>query len=146
MQDHTIRRWIWIAIIIQLVGYVVDVLWHGVLRPGVEPTTVGEMTHHLLTVHLPLYLGALSVLVVTGVALVRRALPGVAPVIAFCGAVVSAGAEAWHAYSHLQLDTQHAPIAGSLSALGFLVVIVAMTMSGRRRRRAGATGQERHAA
>jgi hypothetical protein len=42
----------------QLGDYAVDVAWHGLLYPGVEPTTVSEMARHLATVHLSLRLGA----------------------------------------------------------------------------------------
>src|SRR6266550_6085339 len=89
--------------------------------------------------HLPLYIGAASVLVATSRALLRqvkRSATGIALPIAFAGAVLSATAEAWHAYSHLRLDTHSAPVAGVLSVIGFLVVVIAMAVSsGRWRRR-----------
>jgi len=132
------RTWIWISLVVQFLGYLIDVVWHGLLRPGVEPTTVGEMVRHLITVHLPLYIGALSLVVSTSRALleqITRSRPGLALPIAFAGAVVSVTAEAWHAYSHLRLDTHSAPVAGTLSAIGFLVVVVAMSLSARTRRR-----------
>jgi hypothetical protein len=150
MRDQPVRTWIWVAVIVQFVGYVFDALWHGLLRPGVEPATVSEMARHLATVHLPLYLGAVSVLVVTGAALlrqIRHSRAGGALPVAFGGAVLSTAAEGWHAYSHLQLDTHHAPIAGIVSVVGFLVVVVAMSVSGARRRgRAGGATDERRAA
>ena len=59
------RSWIWAAIIVQGLGYLFDIFWHGVLNPGREPTTVAEMVRHLATVHLPLYVGALLVLATT---------------------------------------------------------------------------------
>jgi len=59
---------------------------------------------------------------------------------------ISAAAEAWHAFSHLQMDTHAAPIAGSLSFVGFLVVVVAMWLDGRRRHRANDTLDQRRAA
>ena len=148
MRDQTARTWVWVAIVVQFLGYVFDGLWHGLLRPGVEPTTVSEMTHHLLTVHLPLYIGAVAVLVTTSVTLVRkmpRAEAGTALPIAWAGSALSTSAEAWHAYSHLQLDTHHAPLAGSLSALGFFVVVVGMAVAGRTRRVDGARHQRRAA-
>jgi hypothetical protein len=150
MNDHSMRRWIWASVIVQFLGYVVDAVWHGLLNPGVEPTTVGEMARHLGTVHLPLYIGAASVLVSTSGALLRqrrRSSTGIALPIAFAGAVLSAGAEAWHAYSHLRLDTHSAPVAGTLSVLGFVVVVIGMSVSSwERRRRAARTTEQRRAA
>ncbi len=55
---------------------------------------LAEMLVHLGTVHLPLYLGVLSVLITTGWAFVERR-SGSA--IAFAGALPSTVAEAWHA-------------------------------------------------
>src|SRR6266567_2749042 len=139
MEDRSARTWIWMSLILQFFGYVFDAIWHGLLSPGVEPTTAGEMVRHLGTVHLPLYIGAASVLVSTSRALVRqarRSASGIAMTVAFAGAVLSAAAEAWHAYSHLRLDTHSAPIAGALSVIGFFVVVIAMAVSsGRWRRR-----------
>ena len=51
----------------------------------------------------------------------------------------------WDAYSHLQLDTHAAPVAGILSFAGFLVVVVAM-WSSRPGRRQAKSGRERRAA
>src|SRR5437879_130401 len=73
MEDRSARTWIWASLILQFFGYVFDAVWHGLLSPGVEPTTVGEMVRHLGTVHLPLYIGAASVLVSTSRALLRQA-------------------------------------------------------------------------
>ena len=139
------RSWIWAAIIVQGLGYLFDVFWHGVLNPGREPTTVAEMARHLATVHLPLYVGALLVLVTTAWAVARHARHGAAgraPYVALAGAALSAAAEAWHAAEHLQLDTHTAPVAGILSAVGYLIVLCAMVLSGRpgkRRRRLDVT-------
>jgi hypothetical protein len=129
------RSWIKIALIVQFLGYVFDAVWHGLIQPGVEPETFRDMTRHLLTVHAPLYVGALAVLITTGMALAQsgRARAGMA--IAFGGALVSTAAEAWHAYSHLQMDTHLGPIAGSLSFVGFLVAVVATWLDQRRRPR-----------
>ncbi len=147
MRHPSTRTWIWIALGVQLLGYVVDVVWHGLVSPGVEPATVGEMARHLGTAHLPLYVGTAGVVVATATALVRATRRGIALPIACVGAVVSAAAEAWHAASHLRLDTHSAPVAGMLSAVGFVVVVVAMSPSGwRGRRRAAATGDGRRAA
>jgi hypothetical protein len=143
-------QWIWLALALQLIGYVVDVLWHALLGPAAEPTTRSEMVRHLATVHLPLYIGAVTVLVSTLVELVRRrarAPLGMALPIAVAGAALSLGAEAWHAVSHLRLDTHAAPIAGILSGAGFLVVAIAMVIDVRRaaRKRAEAARQRRAA-
>jgi len=150
MQDVSARTWVWASVSLQFLGYVLDAVWHGLLNPGVEPTTVEEMVRHLGTVHLPLYIGAASVPVSTSRALlrqIRRSAPGIALPIAFAGAVLSAGAEAWHAYSHLRLDMHSAPVAGTLSLLGFLVVVIAMALSsGARRRRTGDTPNEQRVA
>ena len=142
MEDRSARRWIWISLILQALGYVFDALWHGLLHPGVEPTTIGDMVRHLGTVHLPLYLGAASVLVSTSRALLRqikRAGIGLALPIAVAGAVLSTAAEAWHAYAHLHLDTHSAPMAGILSVIGFLVVVITMLLSRKAQRRAATT-------
>jgi hypothetical protein len=132
-------RWIRAALLLQFTGYVVDAVWHGLLSPGVEPRTVAEMARHLATVHLPLYVGAAAVLVTTLAALAQspgREAAGLGLPVAFAGAVVSAGAEAWHAVSHLQLDTHTGPVAGTLGFVGFLVVAGATWSLGRHRRRA----------
>ena len=132
MQDRSARRRIWASLILQFLGYVLDATWHGLLNPGVEPQTTGDMARHLSTVHLPLYIGATCALVATFRALLRqvkRSATGIALPIAFAGAVLSATAEAWHAYSHLRLDTHGAPVAGTLSVIGFLVVVIAMSLS-----------------
>ena len=71
MQDVSARTWVWASVSLQFLGYVLDAVWHGLLNPGVEPTTVEEMVRHLGTVHLPLYIGAASVPVSTSRALLR---------------------------------------------------------------------------
>jgi hypothetical protein len=147
---RSLRAWIWASIVLQGLGYVWDGVWHGVLNPGVDPTTVAEMVRHLSTVHLPLYVGAASLLAATAAALLharerrmaRRALR-----VAFAGAVVSVGAELWHASSHLNLDTHSGPVAGTLSFVGFLVAAGAMAAwSWRRRGRASNARRDRRAA
>jgi hypothetical protein len=131
-------RWIWASLIIQALGYAFDALWHGVLHPGAAPTTVNEMLRHLGSVHLPLYVGALNLLVSTFMTLIRErgwSAAGLALPAAFVGALASVTAEAWHAYSHLRLDTHSGPIAGTLSFVGFAIVVIAMSVLARRRRR-----------
>jgi len=106
MRDRSVRPWVWASLILQFLGYLFDAVWHGLLSPGVEPQTMGEMARHLATVHLPLYIGAASV-----------------------------------------MDTHSAPVAGSLSFIGFLVVVIAMSLSRRgRRRRAAERPSARRAA
>ena len=133
----------------QALGYGIDAVWHGLLSPGVEPRTTDEMARHLITVHLPLYVGAASVLASTTTALVRhlrRSATGLALPIAFVGSLLSAGAEAWHAASHLRLDTRSGPVAGTLGFIGFVVVLAAMwSSSNDRRRRATEATTDRRA-
>jgi hypothetical protein len=67
------------------------------------------MAVHLLTVHLPLYVGVAPVLVTTRWAFFealaqRRA--GGACWLVMAGAVLSMVGEAWHAVMHLRLDTR----------------------------------------
>jgi len=59
--------------------------------------------------------------------------------------VFRVGAEAWHAYSHLRLDTHSAPVAGTLSVLGFVMVVIGISVSSwqQQRRAAGTTEQRR---
>jgi predicted membrane protein len=132
MEDRSARTWVWASLLLQALGYGFDAIWHGLLNPGVEPTTRSEMVRHLGTVHLPLYIGAASVLVSTSRALlrqIRRSATGIALPITVAGAMLSTAAEAWHAYSHLRLDTHSAPIAGVLSVIGFFVIVIAMALS-----------------
>ena len=133
--NQSARNWIWWAISLQALGYLIDIVWHGLMSGGVEPSTFREMARHLTTVHLALYVGCASVLVATVSALIHRtgeSRSEFALAIAVVGAALSAAAEAWHAYSHLQLDTRRAPIAGILSAIGFVVVVVATWQRGHR--------------
>jgi len=90
-------------------------------------------------VHLPLYIGVLSVLVTTAWALIdrmRRSRIGGALLVAFAGALVSTAGEIWHAYTHLQLSTHSGPIAGITSFFGFIVVVIALWLEERHDRRA----------
>jgi hypothetical protein len=146
---RTARRFIWAALVLQIVGLAYDVLWHGVLSRGVEPQTRHDMIVHLLTVHLPLYVGVVSVFVMTAWAFieaVRSRRARAAWWVALGGAALSLIGEAWHAASHLQLDTHTAPIAGALSPLGLIVVAGAVWRAGRGRGRRGADRDQRRAA
>ena len=145
MQDsrHS-RRWIWVAVLVQVAGLAFDVVWHGVINPGFEAVTVAEMARHLGTVHLPIYIGVVSVLLSSVWALVadgRRSAVGIALPVACAGAVLATAGEAWHAYNHLQLSTHGGPIAAATSFLGLLVVVSALWLERRHGRRRGA-GQE----
>ncbi len=132
------------ALTLQFAGFVFDGVWHGVLSPGVEPTTFSDMLVHLGTVHLPLYLGVLSVLITTGWALAERRSGATA---AFIGAVLSTAAEAWHASIHLRLSTHGGPIAEGVAVIGFIVVVAAVWLGERQeRQRLAASQRPRRAA
>ena len=59
------RIWIWAALSVQLLGLAFDAVWYGLLNLDFEAVIVDQMVRHLSTVHLPLYIGVLSVLVST---------------------------------------------------------------------------------
>jgi uncharacterized BrkB/YihY/UPF0761 family membrane protein len=143
------RTLIWTALGVQLAGLIVDIVWHA-LHSDFEPQTVEQMVVHLGTIHIPIYVGLLCVLMTTAWALIdqaRRPPIGAAFPIAFVGAAIATAGEAWHAYSHLQLSTHTAPVAGAVSFAGFLIVAAAMWVSGRRdRRRKSADVDQRRAA
>ncbi|HEY2920995.1 MAG TPA: hypothetical protein VGK77_18590 [Candidatus Binatia bacterium] len=133
-------KWIWAALAVQLGGLAFDAVWHGLLNPDFEATTVNEMVRHLSTVHLPIYVGVLGVLVTTAwtfVDQIRRSKIGVALPVAFAGALVSTAGEIWYAYSHLQLSTHSGPIAGVTAVFGFIVVS-ALWLAGHQDRRGAA--------
>jgi hypothetical protein len=145
MRDaRTARAWIWAAVALDVVGLAFDGVWHRLLSPGVEPTTFATMVVHLGTVHLPHYLGVLSLLITTGWARVeRRKGSGVA----FAGALLSTAAEAWHASIHLRLSMRRGPLAEGVAAVGLVVVIAAVWFAGRQeRRRLAASPRARRAA
>jgi hypothetical protein len=124
---RTARRWIWAALGLQLAGLLFDLVWHALLRPGVEPATRRAMLQHLLSVHLPLYIGVACVLATTAWAFVeqtRRARVAAWWWVALAGALLSAVGEAWHAGTHLQMDTDAGPLAGTLSVVGLVFVAV----------------------
>jgi len=131
-QHRRTRAWIWAAVALQLSGLMFDGVWHGLLRPGAEPVTFETMRTHLLTVHLPIYVGVLGVMVAAAWAFLQK-MPGSA--VAFAGAVLGMAGEAWHAAIHLQLRTHGGPSAEGVAVLGLLIVITAVAMSGRRERR-----------
>jgi hypothetical protein len=146
---HTARRWLWAAVALQLGGFLYDAVWHGLLHPGGEPQTRHAMVIHLGTVHLPLYAGVLSVFVMTLWALVdeiRRSSAPRAWWVAAFGALLSLVGEAWHAVTHLQLDTHAGAVAGSLSPVGLILVVAALWRAGRVARRDAAEGAQRRAA
>jgi hypothetical protein len=131
------RMMIWTALGIQFGGQIIDVIWHA-LHPNFKPITTEEMLVHLGTVHIPIYVGVLCVLLATAWALIdqaRRPPVGATFSIAFVGALISTAGEAWHAYKHLQLDTHGGPLAAGIAFLGFLIVAAALWIGGRRDRR-----------
>ncbi|HEY7538663.1 MAG TPA: hypothetical protein VIF11_00875 [Methylomirabilota bacterium] len=143
------RKLIWAALAVQFAGLIADLVWHA-LHSDFEARTVEQMLVHLGTVHIPIYVGVVCVLLATSWALIdqaRRPPIGAAFPVAFVGALVSTIGEAWHAYMHLQLDTHSAPFAGIVSFVGFLIVVVAMWVSGRgdRRRKPADVAQRRAA-
>jgi hypothetical protein len=132
MKLETPRFWIWAFVIVQLVGLAVDALWHGLLHPGFEPQTSGEMIGHLVTVHLPLYIGVTGLLISTAwaaLAHARRSGISRAPLLAVGGAVVQTVGEAWHAYSHLAMRPN--PIPEIVGFAGLVIAVIATFTSGR---------------
>jgi uncharacterized oligopeptide transporter (OPT) family protein len=121
----------WRSVIVQLVGLAIDAVWHGVVRPGVEPGSVEAMVVHLLTVHLVLYLGVAGLLVSTVWAVVARPRSGAALPVALVGSLVQTLGESWHAAMHLRLRPDPAP---EVLAYGGLVIVVAALLADRHRR------------
>jgi hypothetical protein len=135
----TLRGFIWAALALQLAGLMFDILWHAT-HSGFAPMTRTEMSQHLGSVHLPIYIGVLCVVLTTALALLaERGERGLAMPIAVVGALISAAGEGWHAYTHLQMSTHGGPLAASVSFLGFLVVVAALWLS-RPRARGRAAG------
>ena len=121
-------RWIWAAVIVEIIGLSIDAVWHGLLGPEGEPQTRGEMARHLLSVHCVLYVGVVMLFLATAWA-VQRSGGGRALRIALAGAAVQLVGEIWHAYSHLQLQPNPWPeLAGFV---GLAAVMVATIMAGR---------------
>src|SRR5687768_16260896 len=142
------RTWMWIALIVQVVGMAYDFVWHGLMNPSFEAATVGQMVQHLSTVHLPLYIGVLGMLLSSAWALIEqrtRHETGLAIPVAFFGALVQTAGETWHAYSHLQLSTHIGPIAFTVSFAGMIIVAAALWLD-RRHRRGGITTTEQRRA
>jgi hypothetical protein len=135
MNQHH-RKWIWSAVVLQVLGLIYDVGWHA-LNPEFVAQTRGEMVSHLSTVHVPYYAGVAAILVTTGRALAQnRHAHTAATAAAFAGALLAAGGEFWHAYTHLQLSTEAAFGAAMLSIGGLAIVIAALLIAGRRERSA----------
>ena len=122
------RAWIWVAVIVEILGLSIDAVWHGLLGSEVEPQIRGEMARHLATVHLVLYAGVVMLFLATAWA-VRQAAPRRLLFLAFTGAAIQLVGEVWHAYSHLQLRPNPFPeLAGFV---GLAVAIVATVLAGR---------------
>jgi hypothetical protein len=133
-------------VVVQVCGLAFDAVWHGFLNPDFKAVTVDQMVAHLSTVHLPIYIGVVSVLLTTTWALVdqmRRSKSGLALPLAFAGALVSTAGEAWHAYTHLQLSTHSGPVAAATSLFGLMVVITALGLAERHDRRRDADDVDR---
>ena len=143
------RTWIWPALAVQAAGLAYDAAWHGLMHPGVEPGTRQEMAVHLLTVHLPLYVGVAAVLVTTLWAFVdanRRGRASGAWRLAVAGALLSTVGEAWHAVMHMRLDAHAGAVAGSLSPVGLILVAGAVWRAGYPPQGRGADRDQRRAA
>jgi hypothetical protein len=128
---------VWVALAVQGGGLLFDVAWHALNR-DFNPVTVDQMLTHLGTVHLPIYIGAVAVLLTTVLALIdqaRRSSVGIARPAAVAGALVATSGEAWHAYTHLQLSTHGGPVAGMVGLIGFLTVLIAVALGERWARR-----------
>ena len=122
------RAWIWVAVIVEIIGLGIDAVWHGILGSEVEPQARGEMVRHLAIVHLVLYSGVVMLFLATAWA-VRQAARRRLLFLAFAGAAVQLVGEVWHAYSHLQFRPNPFPeLAGFV---GLAVAIVATVVAGR---------------
>src|SRR5262249_15887498 len=85
------RTLIWTAVGVQVAGLIVDIIWHAV-HSDFEAKTVEQMVVHLGTIHIPIYVGVLCVLLTTAWALIdqaRRPPIGAAFPVAFLGGLVS---------------------------------------------------------
>src|SRR3989441_7964235 len=120
---RTARGWIWAALALQALGLAFDGVWHGLISPGVEPTTFTEMIVHLGTVHLLLYLGVLSVVITTGWALVERR-SGSAGSLA--RRLLAPGPEGWDGSIPLRVGTRGGPIALGGALVGFIVRVLSV--------------------
>jgi hypothetical protein len=122
--------------LVQLCGFVIDALWHGVLNTDFEATSAREMATHLATVHLPLYVGVVGFFATIARTLfheIARGTAGTTLWIAMGGATAQLVGEAWHAWTHLRLSPE-AVVPGMLSFIGFVVALVALGIDWRRRR------------
>jgi hypothetical protein len=142
-------RFIVFFVVLQVLGYSLDAVWHGLVHPGLEAGTPREMFAHLATVHLPLYAGVCGFFVaVASMAIrrVRRGSAGAALWTALAGATAQVIGEAWHAWTHLRLAPE-AMIPGLLSLVGFMVALAALGFDWRRSRaRHGTRSRDRRAA
>ena len=120
---------------LEILGYAIDAVWHGLVNPRFEPTSVGDMALHLATVHLPLYLGVAGFFTSIAIAAGRRARRGAASPtwwVALAGATIQVIGESWHAYTHLRLAPD-AAVPGVLSLVGFVIAVAALGVAWRRR-------------
>jgi hypothetical protein len=109
-------------------------LWHGLLNPGFEATSLGEMAVHLLTVHLPLYVGVVGLFAAIMAALVRDR-HGTGLWVALGGSAIQVVGEGWHAWTHPALAPD--PVVPAMLGLGgFAAAIIALGLEWHRRHRA----------
>src|SRR5436309_646811 len=88
----TARILIGTAFGVQLAGLIVDIVWHA-LHSDFAAATTEQMLVHLGTVHMPIYVGVVCVVLTTAWALIdqaRRPPIGAAFPVAFVGALISA--------------------------------------------------------
>lgn len=139
------RSLIWIAVVLQVLAFTWEGLWHGVLNPEFERApTVEAMRHHLATVHIPFYLGIVALLAATAWALVdrvRRGSTGIAIPLVFAMAVGQVVGQIWDAVGHLRLS-HGGPIAWTLIVLGFVGVPVVLWIDRRRHPDGAATNSD----
>jgi len=126
------RTLIWLALLLQAIGLLIDGAWHGWLHPEFEPATRYEVLVHLATVHAVFLAGVIVLLVATAWTLVRSAgRSRVAATIALFGSGAQITGQAWDAWEHTRLS-HGPPLAWTLVMLGPLIVLATLLVSRRR--------------
>src|SRR5947199_4709467 len=108
----TARILIGTAFGVQLAGLIVDIVWHA-LHSDFAAATTEQMLVHLGTVHMPIYVGVVCVVLTTAWALIdqaRRPPIGAAFPVAFVGALISEAGGGRRACMHRQRDSSDVPI------------------------------------
>lgn len=133
------RALIWVAVVMQIVTFAWEGLWHGLWNPEFERAPTAEaMREHLSTVHIPFYVAILALVATTGWASIdqrRQGRGGFAIPLTFAMAVGQVIGQVWDAWQHLKLSTG-GPIAWTLIVLGIVGVPIVLWTDGRRARRA----------